>query len=323
MSAQSLDFGKAVFHFFQVAGRRPTAVLWIGLWQAILTAGLLYLAFLTVGDFYVWIFSEAMSGREPNEAEVLTRLFGVMSAMPLVSIGGLLIALMAQAAWLRLLTRDEIATVIPFRLGGDELRLLVTNLGLLALAIAFYLISMAVTFMFVGGLLAAMAGDGSAGAGFAGGFAVALLILLLFVAAIFVGVRVSAAPALTILEKRIAFPAWGATRGIFWPVLGAYVLVAIIIGVLSAVVGTVLNLTMLGAFLPIIGELIEMAQNNPQADPEEVMGVLREGLSQPGILASFVAIGLLSVILRSFSDAIWHSVGASVAVQRGAVSQEE
>jgi hypothetical protein len=323
MSAQTFDFGKAVFHIFQVAGRRPAAVLWIALWQALLTAGLLYLAFATVGDFYIWIVSEAMSGQEPREAEILTRMAGVMSAMPLVSVGGMLIALMAQAAWLRLLTRDEMAPVIPFRLGGDELRLFVTNLGLLALGIAFYLVAVAVTLILVGGLIAAMAGEGSAEAGLAGGFAVSMLFLLFAIAAIFVGIRVSAAPATTIFEKRIAFPAWGATRGIFWPVLGAYVLVAIIIGVLSAVVGTILNLTLLGAFLPVIGELIALAQNNPQPAPEEAIGILRDALSEPGILASFVAVGLLSVILRSFSDAIWHSVGASVAVQRGTQPVDE
>jgi hypothetical protein len=317
MSVQTFDFGKAVFHFFQVAGRRPAAVLWIALWQALLTAGLVYLTFVTLGDFYFWAISEAMAGTEPADAEVLARLAGIMSVMPLISIGGILIALMAQAAWLRLLTRDEMSAVIPFRIGGDELRLFVTNLGLIALAVAFYLAAMAVTLVFVGGLAAAIGNEGSAGAGLAGGFIVALLFLVLAVAAIFIGVRVSAAPAMTVYEKRIAFPAWQATRGIFWPVLGAYVLVAIIIAVLSAIVGTVLNLTMLGAFLPIAGEIVELAQSNSQPSDEEVMAVLRDAFTHPGVMTSVVALGLLSVILRSFSDAIWHSVGASVAIQRG------
>ncbi|WP_420431769.1 hypothetical protein [Hyphobacterium sp.] len=319
MSTQAFDFGKAVFHFFNVAGRKPAAVLWIGLWQALLTAGLVYLAFATIGDFYFWIISQAVTGHEPNETEVLTRLGSTMTVMPLISIGGMLIALMAQAAWLRLLTRGEMAAVIPFRLGGDELRLFVTNLGLLAVAMGFYFVSLAVTVMLVGGVVAFAGGNGSTEAGLAGGFVAAMIFLALVLAAVFAAVRLSAAPATTILEKRIAFPAWSMTRGIFWPLLGAYVLVAIIIGVLSAIIGTVLNITLLGAFMPLIGEFAELAQSGSQPPPEEIMAMLEDVFTRPGVLTSITAVGLLSVILRSFADAVWHSVGASVAIQRGTV----
>ena len=323
MSTQTFDFGKAVFHFFNVAGRKPAAVLWIGLWQALLTAGLVYLAFVTIGDFYFWIISQAVAGNEPNETEVLTRLGGTMSVLPLITIGGMLIALMAQAAWLRLLTRGELAAVIPFRLGADELRLFATNLGLMAVALAFYFVSLAMTIMLVGGVVAFAGGSGSTEAGLAGGFVAAMLFLALALAAVFAAVKLSAAPATTIYEKRIAFPAWSMTRGIFWPLLGAYVLVAIIIGVLSAIIGTVLNLTLLGALMPLIGEFAEQAQSGAQPPPEEIMAMLEDVFTRPGVLTSIVAVGLLSVTLRSFADAIWHSVGASVAVQRGAAGEAQ
>ena len=242
MAPQDFSFGKAVFHFFSIAGKRPTAALWIALWQAVLTGALVYLAFVTIGDFYLWLIGQIASGVEPNETELLSRIGGVIAFGPLISIGGMLISLMAQAAWLRLLTREEVAPVIPFRIGGDELRLFVTNVGLMAIGMLFYFATSLIVGIVVGvGIAAAVAGDGSVGAGMAGGLFVGLFIIALVLAAIFVAVRLSAAPATTVLEKRIAFPAWGATRGVFWPVLGSYIVVAIIIFILSSIIGTIVN----------------------------------------------------------------------------------
>ena len=314
MNTRSYNFGNAVFHFFHVAGKQPMAVLWIAVWQALLTGGLVYLVWLTLGDFYIWMFQMAASGAEPSESEMFSRMGGMMAMMPLISIGGILIALMAQGAWLRLLTREEIAPVIPFRIGGDELHLLVTNLGLIAIGIGAYFI-FAFLMVIVGlGAAAAFSGGGNAEAGLAAGLLVGIGFLAFLVIAVFVGVRVSAAPALSVLEKRIAFPAWGTTKGVFWPVLGSYVLTGIIIFILSSVIGLVVNFAFLGALWPMLGEFIELAQAGNEPEPEEVLAIFGETLSSAGTITALVATGLLSVLLRSFLDGIWHGVGAYTAL---------
>ena len=314
MSTRSYDFGSAVFRFFQIAGKHPIAVLWIALWQALLTGGLVYLAWLTLGEFYIWMLQIAASGTPPDEAEMLSRMGSSMAFMPLISIGGIVVSLMAQAAWLRLLVREELAPIIPFRIGGDELHLFVTNLGLIAIGVGFYFAAMFL--MVIVGVMAAMAfsGGGEAGAGLAAGLAIGIFVLALLFAALFIAIRVSAAPALSILDKRIVFPGWSATKGVFWPVLGSYIVAGILIFVLSSVVGLVLNFAFLGALWPTLSELFTMAQAGQEPDPDQIVALLTESLTSTGTVSTLIAAGLLSVILRSFVDAIWHGVGAYTAL---------
>ena len=314
MNTRSYDFGSAVFRFFHVAGRNPVAVLWIALWQALLTGGLVYLAWVTLGDFYIWMFQIAASGTQPDEAEVLSRMGGSIALMPLISIGGVVVSLMAQAAWLRLLVREEIAPIIPFRIGGDELNLFVTNLGLIAIGFGVYFASMIL--MVILGVTAGLAfsGGGDASAGLAAGLVIGIFVLALLFVALFIAVRVSAAPALSILEKRIAFPGWSATKGVFWPVLGSYIVAGILIFILSSVVGMIVNFAFLGALWPTLSELFTMAQMGQEPEPDQIVTLLTDSLTEPGTIISLVAAGLLSVILRSFADAIWHGVGAYTAL---------
>ncbi|MEE2527155.1 hypothetical protein V0U79_12325 [Hyphobacterium sp. HN65] len=315
MGAQPFDFGKATFHFFNVFGRKPAAVIWIALWQAMLNAGLMYLAFVTIGDFYIWILGEAFSGTGPDEAEMFNRMGSIMSVGPLISIGGMLIALMAQGAWLRLLVRDEMAPLIPFRLAGDELHLFATNVGLLGIAIGLYFL-FALVLVFTGVAVGlAAAGGGSSNAGLAGGLTFAIAVLVMLGLALFIGVRVSAAPAATVLERRIAFPAWSVTKGKFWPVLGAYILVAVMLMVLGGAFMMVVNFAFLGALMPVFQELFLAAQTGIEPNPEALLGALEEAVTSTGAQISLVSAGLVMLFFRSVYDAIWHSVGASVAIQ--------
>jgi len=314
MSTRSYDFGSAVFHFFHIAGKKPVAVLWIALWQALLMGGLAYLAWMAFGDFYIWMIQTAMSGVEPDETEIINRMSSMMSLSPLVTIGGIAVSLMAQAAWLRLLTRQEMAPIIPFRIGGDELHLFVTNLGLIAIGVGFYFASMLVLVIFGVSAAVAFSGGGDAGSGMTAGLIIGAGVLALIGIAVFVAVRVSAAPALSVLEKRIAFPSWGATKGVFWPVLGSYFVLAIVLAVLSSIVGLLINFAFLGALWPTLSEFFTMAQSGQELDPEEVLAVLSESFSSTGTITTLVSVGLLSVLLRSIVDGIWHGVGAYTAL---------
>lgn len=325
MSAQPFDFGKAVFHFFNVFSRKPAAVIWIALWQSLLYAGLLYLTFVTIGDYYVWIFGELASGNVGmiDETEIMNRMANVMSFGPLISIGGILIALMAQGAWLRLLTRGEMSAVIPFRLGGDELRLFATNLGLIGIGIGLYFAFLFVMIFAGVAVGIAVSSGGDANVGLAGGLTVAIAILVMLGLSLFVGVRLSAAPAMTVLERRIAFPAWGVTKGKFWPVLGAYILVAIMLGVLWAIFGTVVNFAFLGALMPVFQEIYLAVNMGVEPNPEALLAALEDALTATGTQVSLISAAILMLVFRAIYDAIWHSVGASVAIQYQAAASGE
>jgi hypothetical protein len=108
------------------------------------------------------------------------------------------------------------------RFGGDELQLAGTMLllGLLLVGLTFVL---ALGLTLVGAALGAAGGGGGAGA-------IALLLpLLLLVLLVFFGVRLSFALPATFAEGRIrVFDTWRLTKGRFWPLLGMYVLAAIL-----------------------------------------------------------------------------------------------
>jgi len=142
---------------------------------------------------------------------------------------GLLVLVMLAAAAFRAVLFPEQDRFAYLRLGMDELRLLGC---VLILIIGFYLI-MIVVGIAVGMVLAL------AGAAFGGG--VVVMSLLIGFAMIALGAwlttRFALAGPLTILERKIVIgPAWRLSRGHFWHLLGAYVVVGLILFVIYAVV---------------------------------------------------------------------------------------
>lgn len=127
----------------------------------------------------------------------------------------------------RLVLRPNEKGFLHLRLGMDELRLTGVNL----LLFAFGMVCLAVEIAAV-----AAAEQGVAAA------AVASVVLLL--AGVWVGVRLSLATPMTFAEHRIAIgDAWRATHGKFWPLLGMIVLAAIfyvMVWLLINVIGTAL-----------------------------------------------------------------------------------
>ncbi len=112
MSRPRYDIINATFYFFKVFRRRPLGVIWIGFWQILVNFA--FWGLLLFSDFYL-------------------RFIGEFAAVCILYIGSSVLFLMMQGAWLRLLVRDEIAPIIPLRLGSDELKLLGINLSLITI----------------------------------------------------------------------------------------------------------------------------------------------------------------------------------------------
>lgn len=110
------------------------------------------------------------------------------------------------------------------RVGMDELRLLATVLvvfvgGYIAVAVASVILTMVVVL-----LARVVAGD--MGAGLAG----AVSVIVIFCATLWAAVRVSPCGPLTLYRRKVIIgPAWRLTRGAFWRLLGAYLLLALML----------------------------------------------------------------------------------------------
>ncbi|WP_339740482.1 hypothetical protein [uncultured Maricaulis sp.] len=323
MTGKAFDIGDGIFFFFKRFGENPLGVIWIAVCQALLVAALGALAITLLGPFYLGLFdlvAQEAGGtlsESQMEREVLTLLGPFLASMPLIALLGIVSTLMFQAAWLRFLTRGEIAAVIPFRLGGDELRLLGVNLLYIVVGIAAYLgIAMAA------GLVALVAAgvfagsDGSMAGGMATGLIVFLGVLTISIIVIVFCIRLASAPALTMVDRRIRFfESWTASKGVFWHMALSYLVVIGLILVLSTILGTVIQLVFLGALLPVIMEFAQMAEGHSDVSPDEVIAMLQGMLNNPGVMVGLATGLVLGYAMQIMFEGMWHGVGAYNAVR--------
>lgn len=301
------EFTDAVFYFFKVLSRRPGKTLWVGFWNAVLYlvfAGFFVWALL---PFYLGIFDLALTGEEPDTGQILSMMSSMAWIGLLTTIGSIVVALMAQGAWLRLLARDEVAGGIPLRFGSDEFRLLGVNILLIVIIFGTYL---------AGAILVGVAiAIGAAADGGAATILAALLGVAAFLAAIgvliFLSIRLSAAAALTVLDRKIRISgAWPVTKGIFWWVFLTYLVLALIIAFASSTISSFVQLMFLPMLVPMFTELGQMSGN---ADPDMVFELFVSTFTSPGVIALFVVAVIISVVGQIFYEGMWHSVGAYLA----------
>ncbi len=150
------------------------------------------------------------------------------------------------------------------RFGGDELRLLVVGLLWLLFFIAAY-IGLGMLMVIAVAPIAAT----NANPGFAGLIIFPLTIGGLIIWA-WLATKLSAASALTIRDQKIKFiDSWGATRGRFWPLFGAYLILAIIVLFIYFALMGVLLAAVFGAGLSFSDPTALAMMSNPQS-----MGVM-------------------------------------------------
>lgn len=244
---EKFSFDGALMHFART--RAPGTFLWKFVLAVLVLYGLATLVlWFIAGPTFVEIIRLSME--DPNmqmgDDEALAFL-GRMGLAYLVAIPLFVVAWsVLEGAVQRRYVRLEGFSV---RFGSDELRLIAVALLWMVLFIGLYLAA-ALAIGIPIGLVAFAASSGGGG-----GEVVAILMgVVLGLAALcfvlFILVRLSPAAALTIRDRKITFfGAWGATRGRFWPLFGAFALTMIILGIAGQVVQTVGMMSMGGLFL--------------------------------------------------------------------------
>jgi hypothetical protein len=310
MDRPAFSFTSAVFFFFKTLARRPGSVAWIALWQIVLY-GLVYGAALALlWPFWAEIFGTLAQGGEPDEATILRYIASIMGGVTIAVIGGLLALLLAQGAWLRLLTRDEVAAGIPFRLGADELRLAGVNILILVLNMVFWGV---VTALVVAPTVIAHAGGGETGAVLGSAAVSALVGVAALVIWIILAIKLAPAPAMSVQQRRFTFlGAFSATKSITAWLFLVYIVACAIYVAGAIVVSIAQQVTVLLVAADLIGAMSALDQGS---DPDVVFSILAETFTRPGTLIGLGVVVFIQIVFQILFEAFWHGPGAYVAVR--------
>jgi hypothetical protein len=291
----------AAFEGFRLTRQRPLTVL-LG-WPLIFLIGLVLIGaavFAAVGPdgFEDLQTASASASSDAAPAEMLAMLSRLGGLFMLLIPLAIVFSAMSYAAVFRAVLRPTEKGLFYYRLGGDELRIVLVSFVLFVILFAGIVLAAAL----VGGLSAIAGSAGGAAAagltGVVGGIACAAVLIWL-------SVRLCLALPITFAEKRIAlFDSWGLTRGRFWPLLGMVLLVFVFTIVVSFLGGFVAQAAaaVAGGGLAVLGSL----QNPDFTDlPPELLPSILLYLALNLVLASLqaaVAYAPLAAAYRALKD---------------------
>jgi len=223
--AKHFSFDNAAFHFTRTDG--PPGFTWkyllvyVGLSLALmaLQIGLQSVLFGSSEEMELML----ASGNIPPDM-----IGGIILFYLAAFITGIIFWAVMEAAIMRRYVHDS---GFGLRLGGDEFRLMVVGLAWFATSLGIYFV---VALAGAGLILPVVSLAGNSPA--IVGVWATLVILGLGFLWIYAAVRLCAASALTIRDKKIHFiDSWGATKGRFGGLLGAYLILALIFGIIAIV----------------------------------------------------------------------------------------
>lgn len=277
----------AAFEGFRLTWEKPrTLLIWTGFFLVVNL--LMPLALFGLGlNTQMAALEEASRNPSPDPAVALESMAALAPVYAILLPAGLVVQAMIAAAVFRLVLDPEDSRKHPVQFGVEEARLI----GL-ALAYTFLFLVAVVAAVLVGGVVA-----GVAAAVGAGPIVGVLVGFLLMAALIYVAIRMSLGPVITFSEGRIAvFDSWGRTRGLFWPILGTYVLAVIavvIFNLLSLVLAAALATLLSGGDLGALGRVM-----NPD---------------MTSFQAFFSSGQVLMILFGAFTSAVYNAVMAAPA----------
>ena len=282
------NIGAIVGGGFALIRRRPGAVLCWGAVYAIGTAALGYAQLRLAGP------AEAAGGVAWDAAS-LGRGLGVQIVFGLLSV--ILSSILSAAVFRAVLWPEDRSGLASLRFGMDEVRLIGLTLILYLLSLAAGLVG-GLGLAFLTTLIGLLFGGSPAVAS-----AVAVLVMLgLMCLIVFLLVRLSVVYPLVLVRRRISLDAgWDLTRGHFWSLLGAYVLLAL-----------ATSLILFLAMLPLLALGLRADVYAPGGNWPLLLQQLQT--SDPGtLLGMIVALLVLASLLSGMVLAVWGGGLASAA----------
>ena len=289
------------------------AVLAVG--TGILFAVLNWQAFV---DYLNWAASmsaaTAQAPDTPPSFETMMPPASVMSLMPaylLFTLAYYILLAAYEAACLRWMIRGETAGVFGLSLGADTWRVYFTYWIWFLLLILFYFICM----ITVGGAIVSMVAMGQAGAEPTASAALIPLVLgvVILLALIYFSVRLAPAAAASIARRRFAFfDAWKVSKGRFWALLGAFLLLFIMYLVLCVAVGVAGGVFM-GATM--------MNQVMQAGEPQNAEAAFRAFASPQVIIGAVLLYGVMIVAAFTLYVALFgvNARAAALALEEGKI----
>jgi hypothetical protein len=237
---EAFSISDTAFTGFRIVRARPKAVVAL--------AGVQFIAMLVITGVLVATAGPTLMRLREMGALAATDTAATMALLQqmapgygLFIVSALVFDALVYAAMNRAVMRPDDDRFGYFRLGVEEMR----QFGLLLLSFAVFMGAYFVSFLIAIVIAVAVSSASKAVAG----LAAVLTVVAAICAVIFGAVRLSLASAQTFATGRInLFGSWALTRGRFWAILGAYVLVLALAGVVL-VVGFVLTF----ALMTIVG----------------------------------------------------------------------
>ncbi len=232
--------------------------------------------------FYAQQLAEAQAGAPPMPN------FGMFGLAMILFV---IVFLVQYAAVFRAVLFPEQSRFAYLRLGIDELRLLGTGLILAVAGSIASAVFIAILAVIVGVVSVALGGHSM--------IVTIAMTVAIFAVLIYFWVRLSLAGPLTILQRKIVIgPAWRASRGHFWSLFGAYVVISLLIIVAYCLIAFI----QMG---PIMTDMLH------PTDPAAHERVLAWQSANYGLTLRSVMLAVLGGLLYGFSTALQ---GGMVAV---------
>lgn len=253
---------------------------------------------------------------DPSDPRMMAMMQAYLGIAPLyfLFILTIYLALAAfEAAVHRWLVRGESGGgFLGLTLGADTWRVLLCYIVWFCVLLGLYLALVIALFVVAGGVgfALASAGEGTAALGGIVGF---LIGLALFCAFLYVIVRLAPATATTVGRKQFAFfDAWKVTRGRFWSIFLAYLILFVVYLVALTIVGSVMAFAVMG---PLIGA---MASGAPPA-PDQTLALLMQPQTAVAIVLGY---GLMLIVAVIFYLALMgvHARAVRVALEEGRIA---
>ncbi|MBY0565029.1 MAG: hypothetical protein K2P58_12685 [Hyphomonadaceae bacterium] len=220
-----------------------------------------------------------------------------------------------EAGCLRWMIRGETGGLFGLSLGADTWRVYFTYWVWFFLLILFYIVIAILIGGTVASLVATTGGD-IANAGAGAGIIPLLIVLLICFGLIYFGVRFAPAAATSVARKKFAFfDAWTVSKGRFWALFGAFLLLFLMFFVLYIIVSAGLGMAIAGIMMSQVGQ-----GGEPQS-PEDVFRLF----ANPQVA---ITIGVIMLVMTVASMMLYVAMfginarAAALALEEGKIKAE-